>query len=176
MPEGSVMSTCKHKIKPTAIEILTLQSAFICELCEEYVEPVQPWRTVRALISTVSLITVLYAAFSRLQGTLEALALMIGIILAAVLVFFIGNYLVLSKAPLAIARPDVNPDFLGEYDDTDDDIEEYASTDEGMASMEAVKPIDPIVPTESLHPMSPTEIMRSTKPVKPVTPEDLRKK
>lgn len=116
------MSTCKHQIRPTVMEILSLQAAFYCENCDKFVEPMRPWRTIRALINAFCLIAILYAAFSKLQGTLQALGWMIGIILAALLLFFALNYLILTKAPLEEARADVNPDYNSEYDDTDDDI------------------------------------------------------
>ncbi len=148
------MSTCKHQIKPSAVEILSLQSAFVCEKCDEYVEPVKPWRTIRALVSAVCLITVLYAAFSKLQGTLEALALMIGIILAAVLVFFVSNHLILTRAPLVDARREVNPDYLSEYDDTDDDIDELIDEVENPFTIETM---DPMRPLETIEPPNPLE-------------------
>ncbi len=117
-----MMNHCKHKITPTMMQIFTLQPAFICELCNEYVEPISKWRIVRALINTLSLLTALYAAFSKLQGTLNALALMLAIIAAAVAVFFLGNYLILTKTPLQAARPQVNPDLMASYYDEEADL------------------------------------------------------
>ncbi len=138
------MSTCKHRIKPTAVEILTLQSAFLCEVCDEYVEPIKPWRIVRALVSAISLIAILYAAFSKLQGTLEALALMIGIIALALIIFFTVNFLVLTKTPLTLARADVNPDLMGLYEDDDsgDGLEEDIESEEPAAGPDPVDHLD----------------------------------
>lgn len=111
------MKNCKHKITPSWMQIVTLQQAFVCDLCDEYVEPIRKWRIVRAAINAVSLLVILYAAFSKLQGTLNALALVLGIVVAALALFFLANYLILTKGSLQEARPQVNPDLMGAYDD-----------------------------------------------------------
>lgn len=138
------MSTCKHRIKPTAVEIVTLQTAFVCEDCDEYVEPIKAWRIIRALVSAGSLIVILYAAFSKLQGTLEALALMIGIIALAVVIFFATNYIILTKTPLANARAEVNPDLIGLYEDDDngDDLEEDLESEDPAPGQDPVDRLD----------------------------------
>lgn len=108
---------CIHEIKPEFMQILTMDPSFRCEKCGEYVEVIRPWRRLRMSVNIISVLALIYVAFSELQGTIKAFFLTL---LLAVLIFsaFLAlNYLILKKAPLESARMEVNPDRQMEIED-----------------------------------------------------------
>lgn len=108
------MGVCRHRVRPSLEEIFTLQPTFYCEACESEVELVRPWRILRNVFNAAAILVLLYAAFAQLEGTLSSLWLMLAAIAADVLLFFLVNYLMLTRLPMEKARRELDPAYFDE--------------------------------------------------------------